>query len=272
MDPVAPLPLSPTPPSRVPLRSGGREDSPGAFWSQPEPPPQELSFKDLLAVINPLQHLPVVGSLYRELTGDVPHPAARVLGGALFGGAFGMFSAAINAIVEQATGKDLAQTAVALVRNGGVAEPAADLAQAPAPSAASAPATTPTTDEAGDEAGPAPAPAAVAEIEPQAAPVPPPFSPRRAAQAGARDLAYYQTMAGARLPPAGATTAPQNAGGHAPLLRPPLVVAAAVAPGAVAAPSTTAEHPFTESVRRGLDLYQQMKRQDAPGRTVDLVE
>jgi hypothetical protein len=257
MDPVAPLPTSPAAPARIALRGGAHEDSPGAFWSQPEPATQTpLTFRDLLAVINPLQHLPVVGSLYRELTGDVPHPAARVLGGVIYGGPFGLFSAAINAMVEQATGRDLAQTAVALVRGGGTLEPLPDESPAATLAAAEPAAGTPTPAPAADAAGAEPA-------------APPPAAPplRRAAPAGTRDLAFYQAMAGARLPPSGATTAPQNGG--VPMLRPPLVVAAA---SPAPSPSDGGEHAFTESMRRGLDLYRQMKRTDPPGRSLDRVE
>lgn len=48
-----------------------------------------LTFRDVLDLINPLQHIPVVGNLYRKLTGDTLDPAIRVAGGALFGGPLG---------------------------------------------------------------------------------------------------------------------------------------------------------------------------------------
>jgi len=43
-------------------------------------------FSTLLDVINPLQHIPLVSTLYREITGDEISPSARILGGGLFGG------------------------------------------------------------------------------------------------------------------------------------------------------------------------------------------
>ena len=44
------------------------------------------SFWDLLDVINPLQHIPIVNEIYQELTGDKIGVAARLAGGTLFGG------------------------------------------------------------------------------------------------------------------------------------------------------------------------------------------
>jgi hypothetical protein len=49
-----------------------------------------LTFGDLIDVVNPLQHLPVLGNVYRWLTGDDLSPAARVAGGALYGGPIGL--------------------------------------------------------------------------------------------------------------------------------------------------------------------------------------
>ncbi|MCG8508369.1 MAG: hypothetical protein MI741_03995, partial [Rhodospirillales bacterium] len=65
------------------------------------------SFADLVDVINPLQHIPVVSALYRSVTGDEIAPGPRIAGGALFGGPIGAAVAALNASVEQETGKDL---------------------------------------------------------------------------------------------------------------------------------------------------------------------
>ena len=43
-----------------------------------------FTFLDFLDIINPLQHFPVIGTLYRELTGDTFDPGSRVLGSTLF--------------------------------------------------------------------------------------------------------------------------------------------------------------------------------------------
>ncbi len=67
----------------------------------------EVSFADLLDFINPLQHIPVVSTIYRALTGDTIAPAARLAGGALFGGPIGFVSSLANLVVEDATGRDI---------------------------------------------------------------------------------------------------------------------------------------------------------------------
>lgn len=65
-----------------------------------------LSFRDLLDVINPLQHIPVVGNLYRRMTGDVLDPAMRLAGGALFGGPIGAGLAAVALAIKSLGDED----------------------------------------------------------------------------------------------------------------------------------------------------------------------
>ncbi len=61
-------------------------------------------------VINPLQHLPFVGHLYRSLTGDTITPDAQFAGGFLYGGPLGALGAAASMIIggaiDGATGGD----------------------------------------------------------------------------------------------------------------------------------------------------------------------
>ncbi len=59
-----------------------------------------LSFGDLIDIINPLQHIPVLGTIYRKISGDAIDPAARVAGGALFGGPLGAAMAVVGAVFE----------------------------------------------------------------------------------------------------------------------------------------------------------------------------
>lgn len=66
---------------------------------------KELNFGDLVDIVNPLHHIPVIGSLYRSVTGDQISPAARLAGGALFGGPMGLASATGNVIIEATSGK-----------------------------------------------------------------------------------------------------------------------------------------------------------------------
>lgn len=66
-----------------------------------------MSFLDIIDVANPLQHIPGVSTVYRELTGDELSPAARVAGGTLYFGPIGFIAATINAVVETVTGDDI---------------------------------------------------------------------------------------------------------------------------------------------------------------------
>jgi hypothetical protein len=65
-------------------------------------------FYDVLDVINPLQHLPVVSTLYRAISGDEIRAPARIIGGAIYGGPVGAAVSVVNAVVEEETGRDLA--------------------------------------------------------------------------------------------------------------------------------------------------------------------
>lgn len=72
-----------------------------------------FTFRDALDIINPLHHVPVVGTLYRALTGDELAPGSRILGGTLFGGIGGFVTAMANAIVEDQTGSDIGDKVLA---------------------------------------------------------------------------------------------------------------------------------------------------------------
>ncbi|MCB9965317.1 MAG: hypothetical protein H6855_04460 [Rhodospirillales bacterium] len=80
------------------------EASPGKESSPAEKP---FGFGDLIDIVNPLQHIPVVNTLYRHLTGDDIRGSGKVLGGALFAGPLGAAGSMVNLIVEHETGKDL---------------------------------------------------------------------------------------------------------------------------------------------------------------------
>jgi hypothetical protein len=79
---------------------------------------QEFSFFDFLDIINPLQHIPLVSSLYRAVTGDELKPFARIIGGALFGGPSGFMRGIAEAILEEGSGKDIGQHVAALFDSG----------------------------------------------------------------------------------------------------------------------------------------------------------
>jgi hypothetical protein len=73
-----------------------------------------FDFHDILDVINPLQHLPIVSSIYRSEVKDEIGAVPRILGSMLYGGGvvgalIGAASAIVNVVVEHETGKDLGQ-------------------------------------------------------------------------------------------------------------------------------------------------------------------
>lgn len=74
-----------------------------------------LSFADFIDIINPLQHIPVVSSIYRAITNDDISPIARFVGSSLYLGPIGAASALANIAVEEATGKDLGEQVASLL-------------------------------------------------------------------------------------------------------------------------------------------------------------
>lgn len=78
----------------------------------------EFGFGDLFDMINPLQHIPIVGHVYRAITGDDIKPIGRIVGGAVFGGALGAASGLVNVIVQEETGRDITENALAMAMNG----------------------------------------------------------------------------------------------------------------------------------------------------------
>lgn len=70
------------------------------------------SFGELLDVVNPLHHLPIVGNIYRNMTGDRISPVAQIIGGTIYGGGLGALSAIANAAVQEHSGKDNLGSAV----------------------------------------------------------------------------------------------------------------------------------------------------------------
>ena len=73
----------------------------------------DFSFGDLLDIINPLQHIPIVSTIYRSITADEISGPARVFGGALFGGPLGFIVAIANSIFDEVNGGDLGETVLA---------------------------------------------------------------------------------------------------------------------------------------------------------------
>ncbi|MDP7642074.1 MAG: hypothetical protein QGI52_06445 [Alphaproteobacteria bacterium] len=113
-----------------------------------------FGFDDFLDLINPLQHIPIISTIYREITGDAISDGARIFGGALFGGPLGFAAAIGNAAVKQASGKDVGELAMSLFESD---SPESEIVSAevlsrisPAAAVAGAP-VQPISDAVGDE-------------------------------------------------------------------------------------------------------------------------
>jgi len=74
-----------------------------------------FGFDDLLDIVNPLQHIPIVSSIYRELSGDEISGPARMAGGTLYGGPIGFVASAFDTIMAAGSGKDMGGQAMAAV-------------------------------------------------------------------------------------------------------------------------------------------------------------
>ncbi|MFN4275428.1 MAG: hypothetical protein ACK4FJ_03945 [Ferrovibrio sp.] len=90
-----------------------------------------FKFADFLDIINPLQHIPIVSTIYRAITGDQIEAGSRMAGGALFGGPIGLAVSVVSAMVNESTGKDPGEHAMAMlgIDLGGKEQPATAVAE-----------------------------------------------------------------------------------------------------------------------------------------------
>jgi hypothetical protein len=75
-----------------------------------------FGFFDLLDMINPFQHIPLVNIAYRAITGDEIKPISQIIGGGVFGGPAGIASGLVNTVIKEETGNDAIGNAMAFVR------------------------------------------------------------------------------------------------------------------------------------------------------------
>ena len=76
-----------------------------------------ISFLDLIDVVNPLHHIPVIGPIYRNITGDVIDVLPRITGSTLFFGPIGAGLAAADVVLEESTGRDTGEHILAMLRD-----------------------------------------------------------------------------------------------------------------------------------------------------------
>ncbi|MEE2761734.1 MAG: hypothetical protein VYE18_09845 [Pseudomonadota bacterium] len=73
-----------------------------------------FTFRDFLDMINPLHHIPVVGTLYRSITGDQLDPGAKMFGSTVLGGPIGAVASIIDVAIKHNTGKDIGEHTIAM--------------------------------------------------------------------------------------------------------------------------------------------------------------
>jgi len=75
-------------------------------------------FHHLLDVINPLQHLPIIGPIYPAITGEHIGPVEKVMGDTLYGGLWGAVSSFADVAFEGITGKSAEDTVLGWFSHG----------------------------------------------------------------------------------------------------------------------------------------------------------
>jgi hypothetical protein len=144
-----------------------------------------ITFHDLLDIVNPLQHIPVVDTLYRAITGDHIKTFPKIAGDLLFGGVTGFVSSIADTVFQKITGKSVGDTVLDFAENLVSPTPAAGGPAAPATASISAPVGESLGDKILDwvehvfshsDAAATPAPATAATVMPSAA-VPAPTPP-----------------------------------------------------------------------------------------------
>ena len=102
--------IQPSSPTQITISPPPAASGKGEFFRGESP-----GFADLIDTINPLEHLPVVSNIYHAIRGEnnAISPAATIIGGALFGGVFGLVAGLADVIFKQATGHSVIGSAVA---------------------------------------------------------------------------------------------------------------------------------------------------------------
>ena len=106
-------------PTPGPLRANSPRTGTPSTGTPRTDQPDGLSFHAILSALNPLQYLPVVGTIYRAVTGDTIPEAERRIGSlivsGLMGGPVGMAINLVTMALEKITGIDLDRAGQALL-------------------------------------------------------------------------------------------------------------------------------------------------------------
>ncbi len=84
-----------------------------SFWGK-----DGFTFGDVIDMINPMHHMPVISKYYREQTEDDASEGSRFIGGVLFGGLIGgvagLVTSVANAAVRHETHQDVSEQLLAI--------------------------------------------------------------------------------------------------------------------------------------------------------------
>lgn len=89
------------PPSSSPSSTSSSSATAQKNQSGSEKPTDQIGFLDFLDIINPLQHIPIIGNIYRSVTGDNIKPVAKIIGDSIYGGPIGAATGMITTVLAQ---------------------------------------------------------------------------------------------------------------------------------------------------------------------------
>jgi len=85
--------------------SGSKESKHGGFWD---------FVVGVFDMLNPLEHIPVISTIYAKITGHKISPMARIAGDTLYGGPIGAALGVANVVTEKKTGKDIGENVMVM--------------------------------------------------------------------------------------------------------------------------------------------------------------
>lgn len=104
---ISPSPALAAPSAAAPSAAAPQQDSSGFSFRH--------LLSDLFDIVNPLEHLPVVSTLYEHLTGHEVDTPEKIMGDTLYGGPLGFICSLGDTIFKAITGKDVGDTVYAFV-------------------------------------------------------------------------------------------------------------------------------------------------------------
>ncbi|HXP74761.1 MAG TPA: hypothetical protein VN823_11500 [Stellaceae bacterium] len=220
------------------------DDGKPHLWGQ-----KGFHFHDLLDALNPLQHLPVISTVYRWITGDTIGNIPRIVGDAIYGGIPGFVSGLFGVLLKEETGKDVGEHVVATLFG--------DSNSAPTPPAQSAQQPELTTEQA---AALAHAPVETAELAPLPAVAAAPATPAPAATSVTTTPAAQTAAAAPAATPATALPAASVTAAAAKPDHPAIPLARGVGMS-VAAPAAAPAITVTKDTAASAFLTQATERQ-----------